>query len=140
MLSASICIRAIVIEFLEDRKFDLTSRDIQLIPTSDLCYEYSVLQSDHCPVVSGVFRWFRSVISHCDTVNGPAKVREMVDMFCHYSEEMCISLREYILTEGIVETCYRVRVEDTDLVCQVMKTMFRVSWIYTFSFLFFFEL
>ena len=109
---------AIVIDFLEDPTFTLKSQNLPL-PSTDLCYQYTILESDHCPAISKIFRWFRSVVSYCDKENGPANIREMIDVYCEFSGEMSESLRDYILMDGILKTCYRVQIEDSKLVCEV---------------------
>ncbi|GBL81038.1 hypothetical protein AVEN_83117-1 [Araneus ventricosus] len=120
------CIGGIVVEFLEDHPYSLTIKEYPL-PGCFLKYEYATLVSDHLPVASGLFRWFRSAVSHCNSQNGRVLINEMVDVFRHYKDELSIPLREYVLSEGIIEICYRVQIDDSQLMRQVIDLLYE-SW------------
>ncbi|GIY01085.1 ankyrin repeat and SOCS box protein 17 [Caerostris darwini] len=119
-------IGGIVVEFLEENRFLLSIKEYPL-PLSDSCYEYSVLTSEHCPTASKIFRWFRSAVSHCNEQNGLLLIDEMVNVFRRFKEELSIPLREYVLSEGIIEVCYSIQIDDSYLMNQVFDLLYD-SW------------
>ncbi|GFX76689.1 SOCS box domain-containing protein [Trichonephila clavipes] len=120
------CIEEIVVEFLENHNYILKTKKYPLYP-SDLSYEYVTLISDHYPVASSIFRWFRSAMGHCNSQNGGPIINEMVEVFREYKDELSIPLREYVLTDGILEVCYRVQIDDSQLIKQVLNLLYE-SW------------
>ncbi|CAL1262645.1 unnamed protein product [Larinioides sclopetarius] len=120
------CIGDIVVEFLEEHPYSLTIKEYPL-PGCSLKYEHAILVSDHLPVASGLFRWFRSAVSHCNSQNGRVLINEIIEVFRDYKDELSIPLREYVLSEGIIEICYRVQIDDSELMRQVIDLLFE-SW------------
>ncbi|GFY77287.1 SOCS box domain-containing protein [Trichonephila inaurata madagascariensis] len=120
------CIEEIVVEFLENHNYILKTKKYPLYP-SDLSYEYVTLVSDHYPVASSIFRWFRSAMGHCNTQNGGQIINEMVEIYREYKNELSIPLREYVLTDGILEVCYRVQIDDSQLIKEVLNLLYE-SW------------
>ncbi|KAF8763653.1 hypothetical protein HNY73_021813 [Argiope bruennichi] len=120
------CIGGIVVEFLEDHPYTLKTKEYPL-PNSNLKYEYATLVSEHLPIASGLFRWFRSAVHHCNPQNGRLLINEMVEVFQNYKDELSIPLREYVLSEGIIEICYKAEIDDSQLMKQVLDLLYE-SW------------
>lgn len=118
-MSLSFVSNQIVVEF-PDNVYVLRSNKS---PESD--YEYITLASSHKQTASYLFRWFRNMQSSCTKDNSTEKLLAMMNVFEMYRDDLFVSLREYVLIDGIVLTSYRLRVENSHLMCEVMNLMYR---------------
>lgn len=113
-MSGFIDLHNIVIEYPENSYF-LTSNK-----SANSNYEIVTMVSTYKQTASYLFRWFRNMQSSCNSENASENLLAMIEVFRTHKEELFVALREYILIEGIILTCFRMQINDSDLVCQVI--------------------
>lgn len=113
-MTSYIDLHNIVIEFPENL-YVLTSNK-----SANSDYETVTMASTYKQTASYLFRWFRNMQSSCNSENADENISAMIEVFQTHKEELFVALREYVLIEGIVLTCFRIQIDDSDLVCQVI--------------------